>query len=378
MIRMDRPELAVPRRRRLEAAMDAQGADGWLLTTTLGVRFATGCWSDATDLAGEFARPLVAAGDAVLEAGCAADDPGLVEEVASLLPRRGRLAVDRLGLAQLDRLRELRPGLEVVDAAMLLGAAQNPKDPAEVRALVEGHHRTEAALAEVLPLVEPGITERELNAAFLLAAARHGLEHLHIDTVFTVLPASSADAPWVRGAYAKYPPYRELTGDRVLGLGDHLSFDGGFLHEGYMTDVGWTIVVGREPTLDELALTRRWRELADRLVAALVSGASAASCRQAVLGDWPPGERLPLLQGLYLAHAVGLGGVEPPFVGADFDAPTEAQMLVVPGQVVMVEPYVFAEGAGGFHAEYAVVVGEKGPEVVNRLPVGAWPGERVA
>jgi Xaa-Pro aminopeptidase len=372
MIRLDPPALAEPRRRRVEAAAQQQGLDGWLLTTSLGVRMVAGARSDRTDLAGEFAYPLVAAGDAVVEAELPADEPAFAEQFLGLLPRSGKIAIDRVGLAALERLRELRPGLEVIDAALLIGAAQNPKDSAEVDVIIEGHHRTEAALRDVLDLVVPGITERELNDRFAVAAVDHGLQEMHVDTVFTALPRTQEEASWARGAWAEAFPYRELTGERELQEGDHVAFDAGFLYQGYMTDVGWTLLVGRDPTPEEVSLADRWREVANRVIDALRPGANAAEAREAALRGWPADGPLPWPQGLYVAHGIGLGGVEPPFIGAGFAPETEAAMAIVPGQTILVEPYVFADGVGGYRAEYAVVVREHGAEVVNSIDVGHW------
>jgi Xaa-Pro aminopeptidase len=332
----------------------------------------SGAWSDQADLAGEFAYPLVAAGDAIIESELPADAPEFVEQVIDLLPRSGRLAVDRLGFAAAERLRKKRPDLELTDASMLLGAVQNPKDPAEVQTIIDGHHRTEAALRDVLGDVVPGITERELNDRFAVAAVAHGLGEMHVDTVFTVLPSTAGEASWARGAWEGTFPYRELTGERELQYGDHVAFDAGFLYQGYMTDVGWTLLVGRDPTPEETRLADRWREVANRVIGALQPGASAVEARKAALQDWPADGPLPWPQGLYVAHGIGLGGVEAPYIGADFSPEDEAAMTIVPGQTILVEPYVLNEGVGAYRAEYAVVVRDDGPEIVNSIDVGRW------
>src|SRR6185312_8377004 len=106
------------------------------------------------------------------------------------------LAVDRLGPAAMDRLAELRPALMVQDAAMLLGAAKVPRAAVEVDMLVEAHRRTEAVLASMIDLVVPGVSERDLTREFSIRAAAAGLDRLHLDTVFSVLPRDRGQAGW--------------------------------------------------------------------------------------------------------------------------------------------------------------------------------------
>ena len=377
MIHTDRRELASPRRGRWEMALAAAGVDGWLLTTSTGVRLTTGKWSDTVDRDGETYRPIVAAGspvdEVVIEAGVAVADPALVDEVVDLLPRSGRVAVDRLGPAAFEHLSRICPRVDVVDAGPLLATTRRHRDAAEVATILDGNARAEAALLRVLPLVKPGITERQLAAAYHHAALECGLVDLHVDTVWCALPGRIADAPWAEGEWRGWFPYRELTDDRALVEGDHVCFDGGFLFDGYMVDVGWTVLAGRSPTTAEWGLASRWAEVAHRVADALQPGASAADARRAALAGWPDGGPSPWPYPLYVAHGVGLGGVEPPFAGTDLGLEAEAAMPIEPGQVILVEPYIWEEGVGGYRAELCVVITPEGPVRVNGLDVGRWP-----
>ncbi len=377
MIQRDRRELSVPRRGRWEAALAGAGVGSWLLTTSTAVRLTTGTWSDDVDRDGETCRPTVAVGstaeEQVIESTYAVADPALIDSVADLLPRTGRLAVDRLGPAAMARLADVCPQIEVVDAAPLLAATRRHRDDAEVAAILDGNSRAEAALLRVLPLVRPGVTERQLAAAYHQAALECGLVDLHVDTVWCALPGRRADAPWADGAWGGWSPYRELTDDRTIVEGDHLCFDGGFLFDGYMVDVGWTVLAGRSPTAAEWSLASRWAEVAHRVADALQPGATAADARRAALAGWPDGSPPPWPFPLYVAHGVGLGGVEPPFAGTDLGIEAEEAMPIEPGQVILVEPYVWEEGVGGYRAELCVVVTPEGPERVNGLDVERWP-----
>lgn len=375
MIRLDPPELVAARRRRVERVAGDLGLDGWLLTSTQGVRAVTGAWSDETDLIGEWASPIVAVGDLVVEAPLPTTDPAFADAFVGELPGEGTIAVDRLGASTLARLAQLRPKLRIEDATALLRGSKAPREPIEIEVMAEAHRRTEAALAAMLPTIPAGVSERELNAEFTLRALDQGLEHLHVDTAFSVLPASRAEAPWAHGEWAARNPYRELTTERVVRDGDHLAFDTGVGLKGYIADVGWTLLVGdRQPTPAEIRLAERWDEVAQRVIDALAPGASAADLREAALRGWDPQRPPPWPHPFYVAHGIGTDAAEPPFAGAGFPAEAEGTMLVENGHVLMIEPYIWEEGTGGYRAEYCVAVDSSGCRILSSLPYGHWPG----
>ena len=374
MIQIDPPELVRPRAARVAQVAEMLGIDSWLLTTSQAVRTVTGAWSNDVDLFGEWASTIVAVGATVLHPAPPPSDARLIDEVIDLLPRRGAVAVDRLGPNALDRLAELRPDLVVHDAAMLLGAAKTPRDQVEIDQLVLVHRQTEAVLASMVDLVVAGVRERDLGCEFALRAAAAGLEHLHLDTVFSVLPRGLDQAPYARGSWENRSPYRELTTDRVLVEGDHVAFDAGLGALGYTADVGWTLLASRNgPTREEEALAAQWDEVARRVVDAAKPGVSAAALRAAALDGWDPALPPPWPYPLYVAHGVGTELAEPPFAGADFAPEAEEAMVLNAGNVLMVEPYIWRPGVGGYRAEYCVVVGVDSAEIVSSLPYGQWP-----
>jgi Xaa-Pro aminopeptidase len=294
MIHLDLPELVAARSRRFGRIAGEAGVDGWLLTTALAVRIVTGAWSDELDLSSEWSSPIVAVGSSVISPGLPPNDPRLIDMVVDMLPRKGKVAIDRLGADAYARLHELRPHLLVEDVAPLIVASNAPRDAVEIEVLSEGHHRTEAALAAMLGEARAGVSERELSRAFSGQAARHGIEHIHVDTVFSVLPRNFDDAPWARGEWSERSPYRELTTDKVLVEGDHVAFDAGAAYLGYAVDVGWTLLASdREPSPAEVSLADEWEEVARRVIGAAKPGASAADRRGAARDGGDPGRPPP-------------------------------------------------------------------------------------
>ncbi|MCU1462733.1 MAG: Xaa-Pro aminopeptidase [Acidimicrobiales bacterium] len=344
MIREDPDELWRPRLSRWEAACHAARVDTWLLTTMAARRFVEGEWDDEADLAGELDTYNFDAG----------------------LPAGGRVAVDRVDLTTMEQLRAL--GTEVVDAGPILAAARRPRAAAEQAVLIEGHQLTELAVKATMPRIRVGMTERDVSGVFAEEAVRAGLTDPHIDQVWTVLPKSARDAPW---AWLGHPPYRQLTSSRALVVGDLLALDAGYLHHGYMTDVGWTFVVGRESNAAERRLSSAWRAVAERVEAAVRPGATAVDLREAALDGWHGGSP-PWPFPLYVAHGVGWASIEPPLAGTDLPRDAEAAMVIEPGMLLLIEPYVWEEGVGGFRAELAIEVTDDGSRRVSRLPVWEW------
>jgi Xaa-Pro aminopeptidase len=122
-----------------------------------------------------------------------------------------------------------------------------------------------------------------------------------------------------------------------------------------------------------MKLASAWEEVARRVIDAARPGVTAAALRDAALDGWDPARPLPWPYPLYVAHGVGTELAEPPFAGADFAPADEAAMVLCEGNVLMVEPYIWREGVGGYRAEYCVVIRADSCEVVSSLPYDNWP-----
>jgi len=366
---------------RLRAAMEAAGHDALVLTAAGAIRYATGSVPPHAESSGEAARPFAAVVTSRtvhvlgVDAECV---PTGVEAMpfpraparaaAALAERLGgarRVGADRLPYAVADALGRLLPGvvLEGADATVL--SARAVKTPEEIALLAEAQRRNEAGIADVLPSILPGVRENELGGRFLGAMAERDVTACHVEPIFCVVPRHAAEAPW---AFPGSLPYRELPSDRALVRGDQVMIDTGMLHAGYMSDFGCTWPCGGEPSAADRRLRARWSEIVDAVLGACRPGATAAAlhrtARAAHGGDRPAPWPVPL----YLAHGIGIGGVEPPFIGTDLGLDTEETMVLAPGMVLVLEPYVWEEGAGGYRAEQTIVVTETGFAPLSALP----------
>jgi Xaa-Pro aminopeptidase len=142
--------------------------------------------------------------------------------------------------------------------------------------------------------------------------------------------------------------------------------DTGMLHAGYMSDFGCTWICGGEPQPADRWLRERWQAIVDAVLLVCRPGATAADLHRAARAAaggaacWP----VPL----YLAHGIGIGGVEPPFIGTDLGLAAEERIVLEPGMVLVLEPYVWEAGAGGYRAEHMVAITASGVEALSAPP----------
>jgi Xaa-Pro aminopeptidase len=285
--------------------------------------------------------------------------------LAELTAGARRVGVDRLPLAVAETLERSLPGGALVPAEASMLPARAVKSAEELALLREAQRLNEEAIAEVLPAIVPGVREIELTGRFLAAMAARGVTTCHVEPIWCALPRHAADAgPRFPGSL----PYRELPGERALAAGDQVMIDTGMLHAGYMSDFGCTWACGGEPGPTARRLRDRWQGIVDAVLAACRPGATAADLHAAAVDANGRERPAPWPVPLYLAHGLGLGGVEPPFIGTDLGLAAEAEIVLEPGMVLVLEPYAWEEGAGGYRAEQTIAITASGYERLSAPP----------
>jgi Xaa-Pro dipeptidase len=346
------------RRARLRSLLTERGLDGLLVTSLINVRYLTG-------FVGTNAGLLVGAnGDAVdvlatdtryAEAAAAAcpDVELLVERdtgpaLAALAERRG---LPRLGYESheltVDGFRAVQlaaPSLDLRRSDRAVEALRAVKDAAEIASLRAACAAADAAFADLLPTIRPGVTERTLAADLESRMRRHGSETPSFDTIVAA------------GEHSAVPHHRPTS--RPVRLGDFVKIDFGAVIDGYHSDMTRTVVLG-EPS--------GWqRDVYDLVAAAQQAGVDAVTegvatslvdrAARRVVEAAGMGERF--IHGL--GHGVGLEIHEAPALG------TGSPGTLAPDMVVTVEPGVYLPGQGGVRIEDTLAVGRPG-EPAERL-----------
>lgn len=369
--RADFARLRRERRRRLLDAMTAEGMDVLVLGRPANVRYASG------------ARQLWRAGSAPFAPVCVVVretervhllstwDEGVPPEIdradlypltwnparlvaalqaiPGLAPARS-VGTDGLTPMFARQLGDIAPGARMVDADPAVWRARQTKTSDEIACLRTAAALAEAALQVLRQRVVPGVSERELLAAYYECIGRLGVPAPPSEGVAFATPADGvADLPVAR--------------ERAVGPGELVVLCPGALYAGYEAGVGTTVVAGAAAPPGARALADRCRHGLDALVDACRRGGTGADLHRAweqVCGSSPPG---------VLAHGLGLG-VEPPVIGMGrgWSAP------LVEGAVLCVQSWVRAEGAGGCLERATVLIGAQGPELLTRRPPFDGPG----
>ncbi len=341
------PEIHAARRRRAQPLIRAAQADAALITARPNVRYLTGLASSNAALL------LPAEGDGALLAtdsrytGAArrdapdlalADDRFIEAALAAEAARRGyrRLAFEahEMTVERHGELTAAADGVATLPLGRKIEALRLVKDAAELEKLAVACQLTDAALAEVLPQVRAGMSERALASLLDHTMAVLGADRPAFETIVASGP---------NGAI----PHHEPT-DRALARGDLVTMDFGALHDGYHADMTRTVAIGavagwQQEVYDLVALAQEAGIAV--LEDGVESGTVDAVAREVIEAA---GHAAHFQHGL--GHGVGLEIHEAPLLGYGRTGKLTDRVPVT------VEPGVYLPGMGGVRIEDVLVV----------------------
>jgi len=273
----------------------------------------------------------------------------LLEGLAAFLREAGARRVgfeaETVTVAQLRRLQELAADVELVPLQGL-DRMRWRKDPQEIACISRAAQIAAAAFVEILPLVRPGVVERDLALELEYRMRRHGADGAAFDAIVASGPRSAL-------------PHGRASG-RAIGPSDLVTVDWGAVVQGYHSDSTRTLVVGRASG-EQRQLYRLVREAQEAALAGLrpgMTGREADALARQRIAAAGYGDHF----GHGLGHGVGLAVHEGPTL-----SPREEAVLE-PEVVVTVEPGVYLPGWGGVRVEDLVVLREGGAEVFPGAP----------
>ncbi|GAB4544755.1 MAG: aminopeptidase P family protein [Anaerolineae bacterium] len=220
------------------------------------------------------------------------------------------------------------------------------KTPEEIAMMRRAIQISEASLAEVLPQVKIGMTERQIAKLLNEALVKHGAAEYAFDT--TVLAAANSALP------------HGSVGETTVQRGEYLLFDYGAKLDGYSADITRTFFVGE--ARDELK--RIYATVLEANLAGIAAAKPGASCQEVdqaarqVITNAGYGEYFIHRTG----HGLGLDIHEPPYIREG-----NAQILE-PGMVFTVEPGIYVPGIGGVRIEDDVLITPQGADVLTSFP----------
>jgi Xaa-Pro aminopeptidase len=345
------PEAHAARRRRAQQLIREGGADAAVITAGPNVRYLTGLASSnaALLLPADGERALLAT-DSRYTGAAQRDAPDLEliterfieSKLATEASRRGyrRLAFEahEMTVERHEELVARAEGVVTQPFGRQIETLRMVKDDDELAKLTEACRLTDAALAQILPQIRPGMTERMLATLLDHAMALLGAERPAFDTIV---------ASGENGAIPHHAP-----GDRALERGDLVTMDFGALHEGYHADMTRTVAIGAvadwQRDIYGLVATAQ-RAGVEALADGVEAGAVDAAAREIIEAAGHAGH---FQHGL--GHGVGLEIHEAPMLGYGRTGRLADRVPVT------VEPGVYLPDRGGVRIEDVLVVTSDG------------------
>ncbi|MBZ5552536.1 MAG: aminopeptidase P family protein [Acidobacteriia bacterium] len=268
---------------------------------------------------------------------------GLMPEAASVVTKHGarRVAFESRHITH-DMYRWLKRALRsrsqlapCIDWVEELRAVKTSEEVAKIRASLR---TVMTAFEETLPMVRPGIRERELSAELEYRMKRHGAQKVSFDLIVASGPRSALP--------------HGIASERRVRRNEFLVFDLGAILRGYSSDFTRTVYVGR-PSARAREIYKTVAESQECAIAGIGAGVPAAQIdhlARNVIERKGYGKNFVHSTG----HGIGVEVHEAPLIGARSTAVLRA------GQVITVEPGIYIPHFGGVRIEDMVVVGDRG------------------
>ena len=216
-------------------------------------------------------------------------------------------------------------GREFLPAGDFMMALRASKNQEEIDSMIRAQRISEKALEEVLHIIKPGMTEKEVMAELVYHMLRNGSE------------GNSFDPIVVTGKNTSMP--HGVPGDTVIQDGDFITMDFGSLKNGYCSDMTRTVAVGHA--------TEEMEKIYYTVLEAQLAGIAAA--RSGIPGKLIDQAARDVIEkagyGAYFGHgfghSLGLDIHEPPMAGPRGEALMEVNDLCsaqpgiyIPGKLI--------------------------------------------
>lgn len=266
----------------------------------------------------------------------------------------GRVGTDIGTPASLRNLQELLHDSEVVDANAVLNRIRAVKSPGEIALMRHASAIVDAALHRAVEFVEPGVRECDVLAEVMHVFYSHNAE---IPQCNLIVCTGDNTAPMQR-----------FAGEEMIRYGDLVFMDIGACFNGMFSEATRTIVCG-EPNDEQREVYQLVHELHHTIIGGIKPGATGADLQELAAGVLSPHRHRDRLQRMIIAHGIGVGYAEAPFIAPP--GRKTPDLVLEEGMTLAVVPTVLVEGVpggGGVRLEDVVTVTSDGVEVLTRYP----------
>ena len=274
---------------------------------------------------------------------------GLTAHIKDILEREHitRLGAEEATLSHAEFMR-LEKSLDrtLENGQIILKTLRSAKNEDELAAMRQAQGIAEKALEETLPLIRPGVSEREIAAELVYRMLRHGSE------------GNSFDPIVITGKKTSMP--HGVPGDELIAEGDFVTMDFGCIKHGYCSDMTRTVTVGY--ATDEMKniyyTVLRAQKAGIAAARAGITGAEIDNAAREVIRQAGYGEYF----GHGFGHSLGLDIHEWPSAN-----PSGHDIMPV-GAVVSAEPGIYIPERYGVRIEDVLILRENGAENITKAP----------
>ncbi len=246
--------------------------------------------------------------------------------------------------ADAENLKKDFPGTEFVAVDSLIEKIVSCKNEKEIELTRKAVEITDRTFTELLKIIKPGMTEREVGAQISYLQKMFGAD------------GDSFDPIVASGERSAFPHARPT--DKKIQTGELLKLDFGCVVEGMKSDMTRTIAIGEIPEecrkIYQIVKEAQQKAL-DTVKAGINSKVLDASAR-----DYIKEKGYGNNYGHGLGHGLGYDIHEKPAVNERSDYVLEVN------NIITIEPGIYIEGLGGVRIEDDVVVKENGCEILTK------------
>ena len=271
---------------------------------------------------------------------------GVIEALTECAVKRVGFEADFVTVSFHQKLLNQASSFDLVALDTPLGLFRQVKDDAEIRCLEKAAQLNKQAFDAVVPLIKPGVTEREIALELECFLRRAGGEEKAFDLI-----VASGD----RGALP-----HGVASDKKIESGDLVTIDFGTRYQRYHSDETVTVAVGE--VSDELRTIYDIVLQAHDLALAALTPSVKASEIDAVARQYIEEKGYGKYFGHGLGHGVGLEIHEAPTVSPRSEA------FLTTGMVFTIEPGIYIPGVGGVRIEDTVVMTVDGYRCLTQIP----------
>ena len=252
-------------------------------------------------------------------------------------------------IRELEGFRRLLPACEVEASGKLTGLLEEQraiKTAEETGRIRKAQRVAEAAFAEILAYIRPGVKEADIALELDYRMRKKGAEDMAFETIAVAGPHSSLP--------------HGVPGDYRVQNGDLVVLDFGAVYGGYRSDMTRTVAVGHVT----YEMRRVYETVLQAQRAALDVLRPGLACAEADRAAREPIEKAGY--GAYFNHSTGHGvGLE---IHERPNLSSRSEAVLAEGQIVTVEPGVYVPGKFGVRIEDMVSITADGCENLTGAP----------